>query len=379
MNIASGTVRGQLSAGTLRFSDGTLQVTAPVSGGGGGYAIEPATVTIQADKGISGSTMTLSTSLTVPQLNVTNITLSGSISGLAASSPNGLDNGGMEVSQRGVTFATPADAAFTADRWKVQTDEAAGVTVTKNTTTVDTGLASLRVVVASPGASKYWYVKEIVENYADYRGQTITVSARAHSSVASAVKVSLSDGLVSSSTFHTGGGGWETLSATLLVRTTATVVSAQIGMLNAGDKKAGTYYFDSLMLAPGSSAPTFAPLNAAVDMYRCQRFYQRFGGNIAGEQLAMGQDSTTADFRVVLFFPVRMRIAPTLTVVGTLNIFKVLGATGLALSCTDLTTGNISVNSAALFGTVASGLTAGAVTILYTNTTAAYIEASADL
>lgn len=292
---------------------------------------------------------------------------------------NILDNGGFEIWQRGTSFAAPADAAYLADRWKVSTNEAANVTVTKETTTIDGGIASMKVVVASAGASKRWTVNELIENYADYRGKTVSVSVRVYSSVATAIRVSLDDNVsaVSYSSYHTGGGGWETLTATLTVSASATGLIAAVGM-PANDKKTGTYYFDSAMLVLGSEAVAFVPINPVVDVLRSQRYFYRIAGNLIDEMICPGENlSTTLGFGVVRH-PVTMRVTPTATVVGATG-FQLYNSAGTGVNTTSVSAGNISPQSIAFGCNVASGLVAGNACIFLSHATTSYIDVSADL
>lgn len=264
--------------------------------------------------------------MTVTFLNVSSITLNGvNLGGSSTVAPNILINGGFEFWQRATSFSAPAATIYLSDRWKVDTSEAANVTVTKETTVVDAvGLASMKVVVASAGASKYWVVQQFIENFADYRGKTVTASVRVNTSVATAVRVVLGDSATSaSSSFHTGGGGWETLSVTLTVDPAATALAVTVGMTTAGDKKNGTYYFDNSMLTVGSSAMNFVSTDPAIDFGRCQRYYfktfdvgtvpvQNSGTNIGALSYSVHTAGVFNDL-AELTYPVRMRVVPTVT------------------------------------------------------------------
>jgi len=294
---------------------------------------------------------------------------------------NLLDNGGFEIWQRGTSFSAPASTAYTADRWKVSTTEAANVTVTKETTTIDgVGLASMKVVNTSTGASKTWSVYQLIENYADYRGKAITVSIRVKTSVASAVKIGIDDGVATSySSFHTGGGGWETLTASLTVNAATTSLYVSVGMIFVGDKKDGTYYWDSAMLVFGSTASTFYSVSPANDLLRCQRFFQVYGGVTQDTMLCTGQNYTTVNNTYYMQLVVPMRVIPTLTVNNATNFVTTSAAFG-NISMTALAIGStFHTTEICLNGTVAAGLVAGNVTMLYSNNDNASLYLTADL
>lgn len=293
---------------------------------------------------------------------------------------NILDNGGFEIWQRGTSFSAPASAAYTVDRWKTNTNTAASAVVSQETTTIDSGLDSMKVVISGSPAAKFWYVQQSIENYKSYASKTITVSVRVKSSVATSIRIGLYDGVTNPlSSYHTGGGGWETLSATIAVNAVPTELTVQLGMLATSDAQNGTYYFDSAMLIIGSEAVAFVPTNLAVDLTRCQRFYQRYGGNIGPEQILCGQCYSTTNWLSTLQFRVQMRIAPTATVTGTVSLFQVYDAAATVKNCATVVVNTISPSSCDIAGTVASGLVGGNATTLVTSTTAAYFEFTADL
>jgi len=291
---------------------------------------------------------------------------------------NILDNGGFEIWQRGTSFTNPATGAYATDRWSIQNNEASGVTVTKETTMIDTELASAKVVVTSPGASKTWYFSQLMENFASFRGKTITLRVRVNTSVANAVKVGMYDGVtVSESAYHTGGGGWETLSVTATISATAAQLQLEVGMLDNGDKKAGTYYFDSGMCVFGSVTPTFVPTNPQVDLARCQRFYCRIGGSASAVWMGTGQCISSTHIRAPFRFPVTMRATPTITIQGSTG-FNVTNATAGTIVSTATTSFDPNPESVLFDATVASGLVAGNAGFVE-GTTTSYVEASADL
>lgn len=316
------------------------------------------------------------------QLNISSITVTGTVTGLPASQPmNILDNGGFEISQRGTSFSAPANGTYTLDRWETNTDEASGVTVSKDVTTVDNGLSSMKVVVSGAGASHTWTVIQPIENYASYRGKTVTASARVFCSVSGAITITISDGITNeTSSFHSGGGGWETISVSGTVSPSANTFNIYLGMFTVGTKKNGTYYFDSAMLTVGTQQVAFVPTNPSLDLNRCYRFYRRIGGHgILDEQLATAMALSSTGFLTTHYFPVEMRASPTITV-GNATSMDVYNAavSGIAVATFGIAS-SISKQSAQGQGTVAAGLVAGNATFLYDHSGTAYIEFSADL
>jgi hypothetical protein len=313
--------------------------------------------------------------------NGTTTTQATNFTQLQTKASNILDNGGFEIWQRGITFSAPASGVYLADRWKTVTDEAANVTVTKETTVIDSvGLASMKVVVTASGASHFWFVQQTVENYADYRGKNITLSARVNTNVATAVRLRIQDGVsIVNSAYHTGGGGWETLTVSLAVDAAAGSLNISIGMLSVSlDKKNGTYYWDSAMLSLGSEAIAFVGTNPQVDLSRCQRYFQRYGGNFATEQISVGLAYGTTNFLSTLLFRVQFRVTPTATVTGAAATFQVFNNAAGVINCATFGSNTLTPISTSIFGSVAAGLVAGNATIVTSSVTTSFIDYSAD-
>lgn len=229
---------------------------------------------------------------------------------------NILVNGGFEFWQRGVSFVGPLITKYTADRWKVYTNDAANATVTREASTIDSGVYSMKVVVSGTPSSKVWTTNQCVENYKEYAGKTISASARVYCSVASAVKLTLSDGIgVTKSSYHTGGGGWETLTVTRTISASNTSLLVELGMYDSGDMKNGTYYFDSAMLSVGSAAPTFVPKNYQTELAQCMRYYQTSTFDV-NRSIPLYYSNPNDYFYYNIYFKVPMYANPTMTYNG---------------------------------------------------------------
>jgi len=375
--IFSGTTN-QIVLGTTN----TVTITSPAPAASRVYTIPDvlgaASFVMTAGAQTIAGVKTFSSAPVVP--NGTTTTQAVNFSQLQNEALNIADNGGFEINQRGTTSTNPANNTYgTVDRWKVQNSEATTVTVTRETTTIDTvGLASMKVVVTGSTASKYWQVMQNVENYADYRGKTLTLSVRVNANTASAVRASLYDGTTQSfSSYHTGGGAWETLTVTQAISATTTDLELIIGMCQAGDKKNGTYYFDSAMAVIAAEPVAFVGTNPEVDLARCQRFYTRLGDKVTNEQMVSLMCWTTVLALGAYQYPVPMRAAPTITFTGPTN-FQIYHST-IATNATAMSASVPSVMNCQIAITVASGLTVGRAGILTQSATSSFIEFSADL
>jgi hypothetical protein len=138
---------------------------------------------------------------------------------------------------------------------------------------------------------------------------------------------------------------------------------------------AGTFYIDSVSFVYGTNAPTFIPLNAAVDLLRCQRFFFRIGGGVF--YIGMGQATSASQMNFRYQWPVIMRAIPVITV-NAVTSWMVFNATSTSLPTTNLIFNNAQMDNSLFVATVSTGLVAGNAATIYANSTSAYIDVSAD-
>jgi hypothetical protein len=170
---------------------------------------------------------------------------------------NLLTNGGFDSWDFGTTFTE--SNTMTANNWLLSRANTNG-TITREGTTVDSGGYSLKWVLNTISNNFTWYVYNQLSDYWAYRGKTLSVSMRVNTSSASAIQVGIYDGFTTAlSSFHSGGGGWETLTATLPISGSATQINVSVGVLSAHGAITNTTYVDSAMLTFGSIAMPYNP------------------------------------------------------------------------------------------------------------------------
>lgn len=203
---------------------------------------------------------------------------------------NLLTNGGFEICQRTAPFSSPANNAYTFDKWQSKN---AGGTPPTFTVAIETGAShiatgsaqSCKLTCTDVGAtlSDGLYLSQKIENYKEFRGKQITLSVRVKTTLASKVKVRIKDSAGNStSSAHTGGGTYETLTVTRTVDSSATSLLIEMGMLATGDVATSTIYFDNAMLVMGNSAADYTSISINEEMMKCLRYYQTLSLYIAG-------------------------------------------------------------------------------------------------
>jgi len=296
--------------------------------------------------------------------------------------PNILDNGGCEIFQRG-TSNNPIEGQYTvADRWKVTSFNGTGTfTASKETGAgnFDSGTSSLKLNLTATGSATLFDLGNYVENFASYRGKTISVYARVKSNVATVLRIS--DGIsVTTIATHTGSGNFETLQGTFVVSS----IASELQVLFRNSASAiFTTYVDSVMLVLGSTPVPFVPTNPQVDLARCQRYFWRVGQAngvaLVGTVYGLGHATSSTSAYGYLYPPVTMRVAPTVTFVSP-TLMQLHNAAGGNISTTAVISSYQAPGVVVWTATVSSGLVAGNVTALETqNASAAPIDVSADL
>jgi hypothetical protein len=268
-----------------------------------------------------------------------------------------LVSGGFEVLQRGAGPFT-ANLAYAHDRWQILLGGTSTISVTDETALVDTGSGHALKAVYVQG-SAVSSIDQKVEQYLQLRGRTLTFAVRMRKGVASSGRVYIEDsGVRTYGTPTATTGAYETLSVTAPIGAAATAVHVGVE-LSASD----TVYLDNATLGVGSAVQVYLPVDSALELARCMRYYQVLGGLDANEMIAIVQATTTTTALGPLRYPVPMAIAPTMTI-SAAGDFETLIPSGPAQAVTALTGASITARSMRLTVTVAANLAAGAASVL---------------
>jgi len=294
-------------------------------------------------------------------------------------------NGLQEIWQRGTSFS--GAGVYTSDRWYSGT---ANTTYAQETSVVPTGIRyAMKMTTSTTGvAPTIWQAVETA-NAIQFAGQTVTLSFYARSTDAVAALIRLdysttSDTAVTgsytsigASTPATTSTGYTRVSAQFAVPSNALTLRLIIGA-GANLSNGGSFYITGIQLEAGSVATPFSRTGGTLqgELALCQRYYVRFGadGN-AYAPMAVGLMKSTTNAEVLKPLPVRMRTAPSAAISG--NFYISLGTTSSnasALSIYSSTTDMIDLQFTT--GTLVAG---SAVSVFTNNSTASYIEVSAEL
>jgi hypothetical protein len=296
-------------ANSLRTVDGLFNnVTGHTHGGAHqGGPITPAAGSITSAQIADG---------TIATADLANAAVTNAKLGTDTARANLLTNGGFEIWQRGVGAFT-SNGSFTTDRWQLVLAGTDTLSVSKNTANTDGSPAcAAATFTLGSGAGGTALIQTLFGDTKELLGKTVSFSVRIRTSSANAVRIRIYDGsTATSSTFHTGGGTYETLSVTYAVPAASSTLWFDINFVASC-----TAYIDNAMLVVGSVAANYAPMHPADDLARCLRYYEVIGDPGAGDIIVAGIASGAGqNAQATINYKAKKPVTPTLTVVGTWN------------------------------------------------------------
>ena len=293
---------------------------------------------------------------------------------------NGVINGGMDIWQRGTSFAIPSSTyTYTADRW-IGLRFSTGSTVSQQTASLDGFQYSIRVARDSgntgTGIIYLGYNLETADSYR-YAGKTATLSfwakAGANFSAASSALAVIwasgtgtnqkqMDGFTGSSTLAnttvTLTTSWQRFSFTASVPSNSTQQGFQFNYTPVGTAGAAdNFEVVGVQLEYGSVATNFKRAGGTIqgELAACQRYYFRTTVGTGASVGPIGNAYSTTGIVFRYRLPVTMRVAPTSIDYNTLKVGDDVNAqTNLSSLTLD---GNSTADLGQVLAAVASGLT----------------------
>jgi hypothetical protein len=284
---------------------------------------------------------------------------------------NKLINPGFEIWQRGTSFTTTANNAPLCDLWQINSSAVGSLawTISRESSIKQLGQYSMKVQVTTAGTGTTRIVQYPENRAYNFAYKNVVFSARVWSDQPNAIRLGLFDGAVGVySNYHSGNSTWETLTITQ----TWVNGNNQVWIMPEPTVVA-THYVDDATLTFGSERVPYSPTLPTEDLANCQAYYQRIGGETAGEGICMLQSVGTDRANGYLQFT-RMKSKPFATIVGTVSNYKLRDATSNPVNLTNITVQPKSSRHAYIVAYVAGGLVGGDATLLFTTNTTEYIE-----
>jgi hypothetical protein len=238
---------------------------------------------------------------------------------------NRIINGGMQIWQRGTSFSSPANGAYTADRWF---GSGASISSISQSADVPTGY---KYSISASGTA-YTAVGQRIEsvNCIDLGGATVTLSFWLKQTTAAgtgAIAVALyyaNTADTFSSTTQIGSNQYINTSSTW-TQYTITFSSISANAVNglqilfiANNAGSSAYQITGVQLEVGSVATPFERRQYGQELELCQRYYQQINGPSSNNAyMAAGtQAGSTTSWSAYFNFIATMRAAPTFTFSG---------------------------------------------------------------
>jgi len=316
---------------------------------------------------------------------------------------NGVINGGIDIWQRGTSFAIPSSTyTYTADRW-IGLRFSTGSTVSQQTASLDGFQYSIRVARdngnAGTGIIYLGYNLETADSYR-YANKTVTLSfyakAGANFSAASSALAVIwasgtgtnqkqMDGFTGSSTLASSSvtltTSWQRFSFTASVPSNSTQQGFQFNYTPVGTAGAAdNFEVSGVQLELGSVPTNFKRAGGGTlqgELAACQRYLPVIASGI-NAIWAGGPNSTTVT-RLTLPYTVTPRVAPTGIVVSSNSHFKIYNSAFTANGDPTITYATASTSSITIDATTTAGsptISAGSVAFLYAVNASALIYAT---
>lgn len=329
---------------------------------------------------------------------------------------NALINGGFDIWQRATTF-TFNDDTFGPDRWNLLTETNGAWTVARDTdvpaalgfkysakcinVTLNNQMALVYLMenvdamkLDDQAVSLSFYAKTSGTEIANLRATVLSWSSTADAVTSDVIGTWAQDGTdptwATNWTAEVAGANktltssWQRFTVENVTIDTASMANIAVviwvddGTIAANDD----FWVTGVMLNQGATALTWNPKSYNQELLDCRRYFYRpgFDTQNAYYVYSLGAAITATTGRAMMYFPVHMRIGPTLST-STISLLGLTDDAGSGLIVlTALATGISGSDHASLNYTVASGLTAFRQYIFLNNNSASgYIDFSAEL
>jgi hypothetical protein len=207
-------------------------------------------------------------------------------SGAVGLYPNVATNGGFEFWNKGTSFAIGA-YGMGPDGWIYNITGSSTLALARTAALESGAFACNCVYTHASGGSGILY--QNIENGTDYRGKTVSVTARLKTSAGTGAFVQLYDGTTTAAGNRTTAGALGSSTASLTVGASA----GQLRVAIILDTASATVTVESVMLTLSATAQPYAPLPSDLDADRCKRRYQKKRASFRWTTAATGEKEDT--------------------------------------------------------------------------------------
>ena len=301
-------------------------------------------------------------------------------------------NGNFTVSQRGnYSTATSFDSNdYFVDRWRADRSTVSG-TVQRIAGGFDRGLNSIKAAATSSatgniGFAQRWNQTELPQLYSDNQGDYVVFSGWLRSNSSKANWYIYHLGMIDPQP-HSGSGEWEYMVSKVPTASLSSNIDFNAFLYDGSNVAitSGDYVEIALVQIEVNNTGVATPFehrSYGEDLSACQRYFERRGTDIGGWEFISdaGQLTSVNTYQCAVRFNEQMRVAPTMSITGTVSNLKLIRAAALVdvtgVSAADNTNGRTLL----LYGTCASsGGAAGEQIRIQTVTPGTWVNFDAEL
>jgi len=318
-----------------------------------------------------------------------------------AAGKNKIINGAFDNWQRGTSFTLTSnvDNIYTADRFIDFYTGTGTTTVSQQTFTPGTapvagyeGSYFKRAALSS--GSTYYATQQKIEDVRTFAGQTVTVSfwAKATSSIGFLIYWRQNFGTGGSALADTttsitvGSSSWTRYTATisspsLAGKTIGTSSHIQLILAQSGGTVASnTVDFWGFQVEAGSVATAFQTATGTIqgELAACQRYFYSVASG-TNQLIGAGGYYAAGEINAVMYFPVQMRVKPTLSAASGTGYYRAYRNSGSDDFDEFFAFGETTSKVAAVYSTTNVSGTAGHFAAIWTNNASASLTYSAEL
>ncbi len=243
-------------------------------------------------------------------------------------------NGNFTISQRGsyTSSTSVSDGTFYLDRWQYVEDGSPSSSLIHNSD----GSVKITTGASVTGSSRLRQKFEYSLAPRQYDNKTFTVSAKVKSNTANARINVYAGGYLSltGTTAHSGGGSYETLTATFTTPSTiSTEFSVHIGIDGASSANvsitSGQYFeVKEVQMELGSQSTPFEHELASTTLLKCQRYYQVIAEGATNQPIGNAEYYSNSQVNCIIHLQTPMRAGPTIDIVSGTNYYRMYRNSG---------------------------------------------------
>jgi hypothetical protein len=303
--------------------------------------------------------------------------MAGAVTALQQNVSNILINGGFNIWQRGTSFSCSSSNVKCADGWELAII-GGGATISATRASAPAqgapdGTYCMNWSLSGSFGGGYTKVlRQTVTNPQRFGGKYLTFSVwvKCNATYVAALRISTTGtGAFLGTSSGNVGTGWELLSVTTPVAINPASSVIRVEVTNLSDTP--NIYIMNASLVVGSVVMPYISEDPAIELMRCQRYYQTLGKDFSTQYVFLPLKGKTGEANGPAMLPVTMAAIPTITF-SSQTAFTVDDSAGSQIATTAMSYASLNPRGSRIQAVSTAGV-AGQSHLLYGNSVNAYI------